>query len=181
MGGEVASGAIQGAASGASFGPVGAIIGGIIGAIGGIFQASANKAKRQAKAEQIRAQEREAAVQRRDLIRGIRIARAQAVAAAASESGGLESSAPQGAIGSIRSQGNFATNYFDAQVASGRRVNSLIGQADRYSAISESISSFIQLAGAFKGGFGTKSLGTFGSSLNESRGGNVPRIVGTVA
>lgn len=182
MGGEVASGIIQGAAAGAAGGPVGAVIGGIIGAVAGIFSSKANKAKRQAKMEQIRAQEREAAVQRRDLIRGIRIARAQAVAAAASESGGLESSAPQGAIASVRTQGNFATNYFDAQIASGRKVNSLINKADKYSAISDSIASFIELSGSFKSIFspGTAGIGKLGTSANEARGGNTPRVPGTV-
>lgn len=128
----VLGGAAQGAAAGAAFGVPGAVIGGVIGAIGGLFGAKANKSRRKARKEQRRMTEREQAVQRRDIIRQFRFARAQALAAGSSEDGGLQSSGVQGALGSVTSQGVFNLGFFDAQVASQNRINDLLKTAGKY-------------------------------------------------
>jgi hypothetical protein len=143
------SGVAQGAAAGAAFGPVGAAVGGIIGGIAGIFGSKANKAKRRARKEQRRMTEREQAVQRRDLIRNFRLARAQALAAGSSETGGLESSGVQGAAASIASQGVFNLNFFDAQVASQRRINDLLKTAGKYEGYLSVFESVAQAGSAF--------------------------------
>lgn len=115
-----AAGAAQGAAIGTSILPgwgtaIGAVIGGAIGYFSGGKKAEAKKFA--AKAQGVRRQQQalQLAIQRRDLVRQQRIARAQAVAAGASESG-VQSSAVMGAIGSIDAQGKSSASYFDAQV-----------------------------------------------------------------
>ena len=156
---EVASGAAQGAAAGASVGgPVGAVVGGILGAIGGIFGNKAKKAKRKAAKEQQRAAMREAAVQRRDIIRQYRAARAQSVAAAAAEAGGLQSSAAQGAIASTDSQAAFGLRFFDTQVASNQKVNKLLGKAEKYAGYASGIGSIITAGAQLYQGFGGRPM-----------------------
>lgn len=153
MAGEVVSGAAQGAAIGAAAGPVGAVVGGIVGAIGGLFASKANKNKRKATKEQRAMVEREAAVQRRDIVRQIRITQAQAIAASASESGGLESSAPQGAIGSIQSQGLFNLGFFGVQATSQTKINSYLNKAEKYAGYASLTGSLLK-AGSSLAGYG---------------------------
>ena len=188
MANEEFSGAAQGAAAGfAAGGPVGAVIGGIVGFVSGVFASKANKQKKKAKKEQIRAQEREAAIQRRDLIRNIRISRASAVAAAASESGGLQSSAPLGAVSSIESQGSAAISYFDTQVASGRAINAYLDKAAKYEGLSTAVGAFAGFAGELGSGIykkiktPPKTNGNKGTSFRESMGANSPLPPGTVS
>jgi hypothetical protein len=113
------AGFAQGAAAGAAFGPWGALIGGVIGgAIGYISGGKKAEAKKfAAKAQEVRRRQQslKLAIDRRDLIRSQRIARANAVAAGASEEG-VQSSAVGGAVASIDAQGKSAASYFDAQV-----------------------------------------------------------------
>lgn len=143
-GASVAGGAVSGAAAGSAFGPVGTVVGGILGAIGGIFSSKSKKKQRQARAEERAMTTREQAIQRRDLIRQARIARASSVAASAAEEGGLQSSSPLGAIASITSQATGNLNYFDAQVTSQGKIFSLIGKAEKYASISDSIMGSIE-------------------------------------
>ncbi len=114
-----AAGAAQGAAAGAVFGPWGAAIGAVIGGAAGYFSGAKKKEARmyaaKAQAQRRRQQSMTLAVQRRDVVRSQRIARANAVAAGSSDAG-VQSSAVGGAIGSIDAQGKSATSYFDAMV-----------------------------------------------------------------
>ena len=156
------SGAAQGAATGAAIGgPVGAVVGGVIGGILGIFGGSkAKKARKYANKAQLTQRQQEqlaAGIQRRDMIREARIARAQAVAASAVESGGLQSSAPQGAIGSLGSQTTSNLSYFDNQVGLGNLAFSYNQKAGKYARQSQSIfglmdagSSILSTFGGFK-------------------------------
>ena len=152
-GGDVLGGAASGAAAGVQVGgAVGAVIGGVLGAIGGIFSSKAKKKKKQAAKEQQRAAERDAAVQRRDILRQYRATRAQSVAAAAAEGGGLQSSAAQGAIGSLASQNEFNLNFFDTQIASNKKVNTLLGKAEKYAGYASLTNSAISAgAGLYQG------------------------------
>jgi len=81
-----------------------------------------------------------AAIQRRDLVRQSRIARARTVAAAASESGGLQSSAPAGAISSIGTQATSNLNYFDRQIGLGNEAQGYKAKAGKYLAKAENAS-----------------------------------------
>lgn len=113
------AGAAQGAAAGAAFGPWGAVIGAVVGGALGYFsggkKAEAKKYASKAQDVRRRQQSLRLAVERRDIIRNQRMARANAVAAGASE-GGVQSSAVSGAISGIDAQGKSAASYFDAQV-----------------------------------------------------------------
>lgn len=138
---EAVTGAAQGAAAGAVAGSVvpvigtaiGAVVGGVLGLVSGIFAGKAKASKK--KANQIRAKvaERDAAIQRRDLIRSIRVQRAQTVAAGTSE--GVISSAVAGAAGSIGAQGTGAIDFFASQY-------NLNGQANKYDAKSQQYSGY---------------------------------------
>lgn len=162
MSGEVLGGAAQGAAVGFTVaGPWGAAAGAVVGAIGGLFSSKANAAKRQASKEQRIMAEREAGIQRRDLVRQFRMARAQALASGSSQEGGLESSAVQGALGSIGSQGKANLSFFDTQVKSNRKINSLLNKASGYESTAGVIGSLVSLGsdlassgvlGSYKGG-----------------------------
>lgn len=112
------AGAAQGAAAGAAFGPWGAVIGAVVGGALGYFSGGkkAEARKFAAKAADVRRRQQtmQLAVQRRDIIRQQRMARANAVAAGASEQG-VTSSGVMGAISSIDAQGKSSASYFDAQ------------------------------------------------------------------
>lgn len=113
-------GAMQGASAGAAFGPWGAAVGALLGGIGGALGGHKKKEARRnaARAAEMRRKQQQlrAALQRRDIIREQRMARANAVAAGASD-GEVSSSAVQGAIGATSAQGRSAVNYFDSQVS----------------------------------------------------------------
>lgn len=119
MSDQVLSGGLEGAAKGfAVGGPVGAVVGGILGGISGIFGNKTAKYKRKARKEEQRAIEIQQSVQRRNLVRSAFIARSESLAAAAAqESGGLQSSASKGALSSIGSQAISNLKVFDALVA----------------------------------------------------------------
>lgn len=116
------SGAAQGAVAGAVVGgPIGAVIGGVVGAIGGVLGGGAAKRARiyanRASKTRRTLDFMEAAVQRRDLVRQARMARAESLAAiTAGGEGGLMSSAPMGALSSISSQTGQNLRYFDARI-----------------------------------------------------------------
>lgn len=129
------TGAAQGAAVGSVAGPVGtvvgAIVGGVIGAIGGIFSSQSKRYQKKADQQAQEMQDREAALQRRNIVRDQYVARAQAIAASAAEDGALMSSAPLGAISSIASQGAFNTDYFDSQVINQKQRNYWLKKAHK--------------------------------------------------
>lgn len=122
----VIGGAAQGAAAGAVFGPVGAVVGGVLGGIGGLIGGGAAKKARkyQRRAAQFEAKSKMmvAALARRDLLRSARIQQAQGIAMAASEEGGLISSASQGARASATSQLGFNLGYMQNQATLQRAV-----------------------------------------------------------
>ena len=179
MSAESSSGAMSGVASGAAAGamvggPIGAVIGGIIGGIAGLFggkkAAKARKfAEKAAKVERQQAQ-LQAGLQRRDMVRQARIARAQAIAAGASESGGLQSSGIRGAASSIGSQLTSNMNYFDQQVTLGNEAQSYKAKAGKYArsaaAFQSGIGAVASIASAV-GPLGGEKPGT-GSFLNYS-------------
>lgn len=80
-------------------------------------------------------------IQRREMVRQARISRGQAVAAAASESGGLQSSAPQGARSSLSSQFTSNLNYFDTQVGLGNEVQGYKAKAGKYARQADNLTS----------------------------------------
>lgn len=132
MSSEALTGAAKGAVAGAAVaGPWGAVVGGVIGLVGGIFGDKAKGKKKQA--VQVRAQiaEREAAIQRRDIIRSTRVQRAQSVAAGTGD-GGVVSSAVMGASSSIGAQGSSSVGFFDTQIGMGRTANAYDIKAARY-------------------------------------------------
>lgn len=136
---SVGTGAVTGAAKGAAIGSVagpvgtivGGIVGGVLGAISGIFSSQSKRYLRKAYAEEQAMQDRQAALQRRNLVRDMYVARAQSVAASAAEDGALMSSAPLGAIGSIVAQGNFNQDYFDSQVINQKQKNYWLKKAHK--------------------------------------------------
>lgn len=121
----------------------------VISIVGGIFGAS-KKRKAQKYANKANAVERQqaqlaAAVERRDLVRSARIARAQAVAASATETGGLASSAPQGAISSVGSQLTSNLAYFDQQVGLGNVAQGYRNKAGKYAQQADTIGTITSL------------------------------------
>lgn len=145
---EETSGAISGAAQGAAAGTmimpgIGTAIGAVVGAIGGFMSGSKSRAARLA-ANKGKKIEREisymnAAVDRRDLVRGARIARAQSVAASAISEGGLQSSAPRGAISSIGAQTGFNLGYFDWRISKLALMQQYYDKAGKYAAQASNI------------------------------------------
>lgn len=158
MSGEVASGAAKGAAAGAAFGPWGAVIGGVIGAIGGLFAKKSNAAKKRAQAEEIAIAERQAGIQRRDMVRQYRAARAEALVTGSSESGGDQSSAVLGGIASLGAQSRFNLQFFDKQVAGQRYVNKQLKKADKYNDYANTVFTTLSAASSIGGS------GMFGGS-----------------
>lgn len=148
---DILGGAAEGAAAGSVGGVPGAIIGGIVGAIGGLFKSKAKKNAREASKEEQKMARRKIAMQRRELVRQAYISRAQTVAAAAAEEGGLTSSAPLGALASVTSQATGNINYFDAQAASSNRIVRLTNKASKYAGFSDAISGAISaVSSAYK-------------------------------
>lgn len=147
MADESVTGAIggiaSGAAAGASFGPVGAVVGGIIGGIGGLMGGNAAKKARKyqniAAAFEAKSKIQQAALARRDMIRQARVAQANAIAFAASEEGGLQSSASQGALASSESQLGFGLNYLKTQFELQRGVTTNLQKAGKYQAQAQDI------------------------------------------
>jgi hypothetical protein len=144
-------GAAQGAAAGASFGPVGLVVGAVVGAVfGAVAGGKARKARlnyNKGRKLERKISYYDAGVQRRDLVRSTRMARAQSVAAAAaSGEGGLQSSAPQGAISSIGSQGAFNLTYFDQRIATMRQMQIYYDKAGKLGQQAGNISSLTSAA-----------------------------------
>lgn len=152
--GDVLGGAAKGAAAGSVAGPVGAVVGGVLGAIGGLFSSSANNARKAALKEQRIIAERQAGIQRRDIVRSIRFAQAQALVAGSSQDGGLESSAVLGSLSSIGSQGESNLAFFDSQIGRQRKVNKYLNKADQYDSYAGAVNSIISLGStAYDSGF----------------------------
>jgi len=143
MSSEAAVGAVKGAAQGAAVGSVvpvvgtviGAVVGGVIGLVSGMFSSKAKGKKK--KANEIRAKmaERDAAIQRRDLVRNIRIQRAQSVSAGTGD-GEVISSAVAGATGSIGAQGSTSLDFFDTQYFQNTTANKYNAKAEQYAGYS---------------------------------------------
>lgn len=172
---------ISGAASGfAAGGPLGAIIGGVAGLFSGLSSDKARKYKRLANKEEDAAIEIKRAAQRRDVLRSFYIARAQAVAAAGSqESGGLQSSAAQGAISSVGSQGIANLKFFDALTARSvlekyylRKAGKKIEQANTIDSIGEALSGIDY--SKFGGGVKTKDATQAGNGGYSPSDGGYP-------
>lgn len=73
-----------------------------------------------------------AGIQRREMVRQARIARAQSIAAAAAETGGLQSSPTLGATSSMGSQLTSNIAYFDWQVGLGNQAQVYRKKAGKY-------------------------------------------------
>jgi hypothetical protein len=93
----------------------------IIGAASSVFNsasgATAAQHQRRAGLAGLMFVQREQAVARRDLVRNMRLARAQALAQGSADSGGLRSSGVGGTVGSLGSQGEFNLDYFQGQAS----------------------------------------------------------------
>lgn len=173
------TGAAQGAAAGAAFGPIGivagAIIGGALGALGGDRR---RKAKRYAaKAAEVRRKQQtmKLAIERRDVVRQFRLARAQAVAAGASE-GDVGSSAIQGASSSLTSQTKGSLSYFDTQVALDNQYQAYAKKAGKAAGQAEDLSALVGVLGeattAGVNAYGLYSLRNAGSAGYSTLAGN---------
>lgn len=170
---DIGGGAAQGAAAGFSVaGPWGAVIGGIIGAVGGIFKSKSKKYTRRADAEEQKVVDRSNADKRRNIVRELYITRQSALAAGASESGGLQSSTVQGGLSSIGSQGLGNLNYFDSQLANLAERDKLRKKAAKAADTASGISSLIEAAGSYGGKFGKGGGGSGGFSSMFGKGGS---------
>lgn len=130
------SGAASGAAAGAVFGPWGAVIGGAIGLVGGLLSGGASRQARLKKMQinNINKQELEqnAAIQRRDIIRGSRIAYARSLAQGTAGEGEVSSTGLQGVQGSNLSQSTFNMSFAGMQAQQALSKINLGAQADNY-------------------------------------------------
>lgn len=154
---QVISGSGQGAQAGysASGSWQGAVVGAVIGGIGGLFGDKAAKYRRRAAKEEAKMAERTQAIQRRDIVRSLYLARGEALAAsAAQESGGLQSSAAQGALSSISTQGTFNVKFFDTQITSQMIRNRYLKKAGKQQEYSDFIMGAIQSINGSGGGGG---------------------------
>lgn|SRR5690606_5541276 len=164
------SGAAQGAMAGAALGPVGiiagAVIGGIIGAVGGRKKKEARRFAAKAAAVRRKQQQMRLALQRRDIVRQMRFAAAQAAVEGATESG-VSSSAVMGAASSISAQGRGALQYFDSQVGLdnlyqtyAKRAGKAAGEAAEFGELQQALGSFLQLGGDLAGRLKQQQAGT---------------------
>lgn len=142
-----------------------AAVGAAVKLIGGLFGAAkaakAAKYRRKAASKGREIVEKEQAVQRRDIVRNLRVARAQALAQGATESGGTRSSGTQGVSGSFASQSLFNLDFFEGQAEKSRRKFEFELKADKYQANAEQtiavsglIGDAMQTAGKMMGGMG---------------------------
>lgn len=126
-------------------------VGGTIKLIGGLFgtskKAKAAKYRRKAAAVDRQMVEKTQAVQRRDLIRNLRAARAQAMSQGASESGGTRSSGTQGVSGSLASQSLFNLDFFEGQAQKGKLKYTYEIKADKYESKANEIIAYSDLIG----------------------------------
>jgi hypothetical protein len=168
MAAEQLGGAVEGAKAGATIGTaiapgfgtaVGAVIGGVVGLIGGIFSNKKKKAAKRAAREEanIRRQSQAAQIglQRRDMVREARVARARAVAAGSSEER-VMGSGTTGAASSVSAQLNFGLSYFDDQVINDYNANELRKKAGKFAGQASDINTALGSLG---------SIGTLGANI----------------
>lgn len=170
---QVIGGAAQGAQAGykvSGGNPWGAAIGAVVGGIGGMFGDKAAKYRRKATKEEERAVEIQQSAQRRSIVREIYLARSQALAASAAEEGGLQSSAPLGAISSIGTTGTKNLKMFDALIARQIMQKYYTKKAGKNQGYSDSIMGIIQGINGGGGGMGG-GMGMMGGG-GGSKGGN---------
>jgi hypothetical protein len=170
---QVISGSAQGAQAGYKTSGTwqGAVVGAIVGAVGGIFGDKAAKYRRKANNEEQRALDIQQQVQRRQLVRSVYLARASALAAGASqETGGIRSSAVQGAVSSIGSQGISNIKYFDSLVARQIVQKYYLKKAKKNQDISDLIGGLVQGAGSSGGGMMGGGGGGGGGSTSSTSG-----------
>lgn len=146
---EKESGAISGAAQGAAVGTmimpgIGTAIGAVVGAIGGLLSGGAAQRSRiyanRASKTQKTLSLMEAGLQRRDMLRQARMARAESLAAITSGGeGGMLSSAPRGALSSMTSQTGQNIRYFDARIRDYVQQQFWLNKAGKKSAQAQNI------------------------------------------
>lgn len=177
--GGAAEGAKAGYGVGSVWGAVaGGIIGGVAGYIGGNQAARARKMYNRGMKMQRTLSLTQAAVARRDLIRQARIERASAVAASAAQEGGLQSSAPAGAISSYGSQFGFNLGYFDRTIQRYLMMQKYIDKAGKYARRSGDTMNYLNMAigivnaaGSVQGATGSQMGGGMPSGGASSMGG----------
>lgn len=148
MSSEAATGAVQGAAVGTAIMPgIGTAVGAVVGFVSGLFASKSKKKKKKANELRARMAERDAAIQRRDLVRSIRIQRAQSVAAGTGD-GEVISSAVAGAAGSIGSQGENSLNFFASQYQLNATANKYDAKAERYAGYAAAGQTLLSAAGS---------------------------------
>lgn len=193
MASEIVSGASTGAQAGASVGGgYGAIIGAVVGAVGGLFARKKRKKQkkfaRAAQAVRRRQQSMRLALQRRDIVRQGRAARAQAIAAGSGEERTI-SSGVSTAAGAIGSQLGDSLNYFDQQVALDNEYQRLNAKAGKYARQGEDLNQLVgaipaitnlgaNIFGSLRGQGSTKTVSaasTFEQSINISNAVNAAR------
>lgn len=174
------AGAAQGAAAGASLGsavPVigtvigavaGAVIGGVMGYIGGGAMDKATLHKKKAEKWATLGKEREAAIERLNILNKFREARAANVTAITAEgSGGMLSSAT-GAISSVQSQYSFAENFMQSQVGIQRNVARQLRKAGRSANKANQMFGYLDAASSL-----ASSFGSYGLSFGKAKGGGI--------
>lgn len=160
QGSGAASGAMKGAATGTAIMPgvgtvVGAVVGAAFGAIGGQQAKKARKYANAAKKLERKMSYLDAGIQRRDMVREMRVARAQGIAASAAEGeGGLQSSAPQGATSSLGAQFGFNLGYFDRRIVDFSTMQSYVDKAGRYARRAGETMALFDAALSLAGSFG---------------------------
>lgn len=174
MASQVLSGSAQGAATGykVSGSWIGAVVGAVVGGVGGIFGDDAAKYRRKANKEEQRSAELQQVAQRRAIWRSMYLARQEAVAAAgAQETGGLQSSGPQGVLSSISTKGTSNLMLFDALIARQRMQQYYLKKAGKKQEAADMIGGLINAAGSSGMSMGGGSPGGGGGSSGGGGGG----------
>jgi hypothetical protein len=167
-----AQGAATGAAAGAVAGPVGMVVGGVIGgiagAIGGMFNDSSDRHRNLAYKWASMGKDRQAAVQRRDVVRKFRMQRAQQLVAGSAEEGSTRSSSMQGSTGALTGQFGFGINYFDTQALIAQKYAKQTNKAGKDAATAGNIFGMIDAAGSiFSSAYGAFNQPTAGGELED--------------
>jgi hypothetical protein len=175
------SGAVKGAAAGAAIaGPVGAVVGAVIGAISGWLGGTSKSKARKAAETQQQIEKTRAALDRRNIILEGYVARARAVAAAGAQDdgGGLQSSAPLGAISSVGSQLEFNVQYFNTQANLLTKRNKYVRDSSKYAQYASNVSSIGSLIST---GYSVYGLYNTPSTPSPGAGGSPGRGWGSAA
>lgn len=168
---QAISGGAKGAAAGYKVGGAwGAVVGAAVGIGGGLLGDAAAKYRRKATKEEQRSAELQQVYQRRSIWRSMYLARQEALAAGATETGGLQSSAPQGVLSSIAAKGTSNLKLFDALVARQHMQKYYLKKAGKKQEQADLVFGAIEAVGGSGMSFGGGGGGGSTSSSSSSSG-----------